>query len=90
MPPAQRHEQGLARLQKDDGEGAAKKFADLEKQYPYSQWSRKGLLMQTYSQYEAAKYDDAVASANRYIGLYPSTPEAASMPVPLSASLSSA
>ncbi len=77
VPAEDLYDQGLARLKKDDGEGAAKKFADLEKQYPYSQWSRKGLIMQTYSQYEAAKYDDAVASANRYIGLYPSTPEAA-------------
>lgn len=77
VPAEDIYDQGLARLQKSDGEGAAKKFAELEKQYPYSQWSRKGLLMQTYSQYEGAQYDDAIASGNRYIGLYPSTQEAA-------------
>ncbi|MDB5595988.1 MAG: bamD [Hyphomicrobiales bacterium] len=75
VPAEEIYDQGLARLQKKDGEGAAKKFAELEKQYPYSQWSRKGLLMQTYSQYEGTQYDDAIASANRYIGLYPTSPE---------------
>lgn len=77
VPAEDIYDQGLARLQKKDGEGAAKKFSELEKQYPYSQWSKKGLLMQTFSQYEGGQYDDAVASANRYVGLYPSTNEAA-------------
>ena len=66
------YDQGLLRLQKKDFDGAGKKFAELEKQYPNSGWSQKGLLMQTYSQYTEGKYDDAVASANRFIGLYPS------------------
>ena len=70
------YDQGLARLQKGDGEGAAKKFAELEKQYPFSAHSRKGLIMQTYSQYQGGQYDDAIATAQRYIGLYPSSPEA--------------
>jgi outer membrane protein assembly factor BamD len=70
------YDQGLARLQKGDGEGAAKKFAELEKQYPFSSHSRKGLIMQTYSQYQGGQYDDAIATAQRYIGLYPSSPDA--------------
>ena len=77
VPAEEIYDQGLARLQRRDSEGAAKKFAELEKQYPYSQWSRKGLLMQVYSFYEGGQYDDAVVNANRYIGLYPSSPEAA-------------
>ena len=70
------YDQGLARLQKGDGEGAAKKFAELEKQYPFSAHSRKGLIMQTYAQYQGGQYDDAIATAQRYIGLYPSSPDA--------------
>ena len=77
VPAEEIYDQGLARLQRRDSEGAAKKFAELEKQYPYSQWSRKGLLMQVYSFYEGGQFDDAVVHANRYIGLYPSSPEAA-------------
>jgi outer membrane protein assembly factor BamD len=31
--------------------------------------------MTTFSQYEDGKYEDAIASANRYVSLYPSSPE---------------
>jgi outer membrane protein assembly factor BamD len=75
VPAEQIYDQGLARLQKQDGDGAARKFGELEKQFPYSQWARKALLMQVYSQYEAGNYDDAAAAATRYIGLYPSSQE---------------
>jgi len=69
------YDQGLARVARGDYDGAAKKFAELEKQFPFSQWSRKGLLMVAYSSYEGRKYDDAVVAGNRYVSLYPSTPE---------------
>ena len=69
------YDQGLARLQKRDNEGAAKKFVELEKQFPFSQWSRKGLIMIAYANYEGQKYDEALSAAKRYVGLYPSTPE---------------
>jgi len=77
VPAEEIYDQGLARLARSDGEGAAKKFQDLEKQYPYSQWARKGLLMQVYGFYESGKFDDAAATGARYVGLYPSSPEAA-------------
>ncbi len=76
VPADKIYDQGLARLHKRDYDGAEKKFGDLEKQYPNSGWSQKGLLMQTYSQYTEGKYDDAVATANRYIGLYPNSKDA--------------
>jgi outer membrane protein assembly factor BamD len=75
IPADDIYNQGLARLQRKDYTAAGKSFADLEKQYPYSQWSRKGLIMTTFSQYQEGKFEDAIASANRYVGLYPSTPE---------------
>ena len=76
IPAEDTYNQGLARLQKNDTKGAAKKFTDLEKQHPFSQWSKKGLLMTTFAQYKGAEYDDAIASANRYYNLYPSSPDA--------------
>ncbi len=69
------YNQGLARLKAKDYPSAAKSFQTLEKQYPYSQWQRKGLLMTTFSQYQAGSYDDAIGSAKRYIGLYPNAPD---------------
>ena len=52
IPADDIYDQGLARLHKKDYSSAAKSFGDLEKQYPYSQWSRKGLIMTTFSHYE--------------------------------------
>ena len=76
VPAPKIYDQGLARLQTKDYEGAGKKFEELGKQYPMSsEWSQKSLLMATFSQYQAGKYDDAVGSANRFIGLYPNSSE---------------
>lgn len=75
IPAEDLYNQGLARLQAKDYDGASKKFADIEKQYPYSQWQRKASLMATFSQYQNGSYDDAIASARRYIGLYPASPD---------------
>jgi outer membrane protein assembly factor BamD len=75
IPAEDIYNQGLARMEAHDYENAAKRFGELEKQYPFSQWARKGLLMQTFAQYQKPAYDDAVASAQRYIGLYPTSPD---------------
>jgi outer membrane protein assembly factor BamD len=73
VPAEDLYNQGLARLQNKDFDGAAKKFADVDKQYPYSQWQRKAVLMTIFSQYQNASYDDAINSAKRYIKLYPAS-----------------
>lgn len=77
VPADTMYDQGLARLQKRDYTAAAKEFTEVEKQYPYSQWQRKSLIMTTFSQYQDGKYDDAVGSAKRYIGLYANAPDLA-------------
>jgi len=75
IPADDLYNAGLAKLKARDYEGATKKFGELEKRYPSSDWARKGLLMVTFTQYEHPKYDDAVQSAQRYIGLYPNSPD---------------
>ncbi len=76
VPPTDIYDQGLARLQKRDSAGAAKKFSELEKQYPFSDWSRKGLMMTTFANYQGGDYDAAIASAKRYYSLYPNSSDA--------------
>ena len=76
IPAEDIYNQGVARLQNKDPEGASKKFGDLDKQYPFSDYSRKGLLMTTYAQYQGGNYDDAIQSAHRYYALYPNAPDA--------------
>jgi len=55
---------------------AAKKFEEVDRQHPYSEWARKALLMSAYAYYEAHEYDDAITAAKRYITLHPGTDEA--------------
>jgi outer membrane protein assembly factor BamD len=76
VPPEQLYNDGLARIQKSDYTGAAKKFGDLEKQAPYSEWSRKALLMQAYANFEGAQYEDAITASRRYLQLHPASPDA--------------
>jgi outer membrane protein assembly factor BamD len=77
VAPSAMYDQGLARLKKGDDSAAAKQFAAIGKQYPYTDWSKKGLLMTTYSQFQAGDYDNAAESAEHYAKLYPDTPDAA-------------
>lgn len=76
--PAERlYNEGLGRLEKRDFEGAAKKFTDLDKQYPYSDWSRRALIMTAYAHFEAQQYEDTINTARRYLQLHPSSQDAA-------------
>jgi outer membrane protein assembly factor BamD len=76
VPASQVYDQGLAKLANGDPSEAAKKFTDLGKKYPGSDWARKGLLMSTYAQYQSGDYDDATGSAMRYVKEYPHSTEA--------------
>jgi outer membrane protein assembly factor BamD len=76
VPASKTYDQGLEKLANGSPSEAAKKFTDLGKQYPSSDWARKGLLMQTYAQYQAADYTSAETGAERYLKDYPNSPEA--------------
>src|ERR1700722_19569124 len=67
VPASKTYDQGLNKLANGSPAEAAKKFTDLGKQYPTSDWARKGLLMSTYAQYQAGDYTTAETSAERYL-----------------------
>ena len=56
---------------------AAKQFAEVERQHPYSVWARRAMLMSAFSYYQANKYPDAIAAADQYIQLHPGSKEVA-------------
>jgi outer membrane protein assembly factor BamD len=62
---------------KQDYKEAAKKFDEVDRENPYSEWARKALLMSAYANYQAEQYDDCVTSAKRYVALHPGSPDAA-------------
>ncbi len=75
-PASKTYDQGLEKLANGAPAEAAKKFTDLGKEYPSSDWARKGLLMSTYADYQAADYTSVETSAERYLKEYPNSPDA--------------
>src|SRR5579885_854882 len=77
--PADRlYNEGLYLLNvKKDPKQAVKKFEEVDRQHPYSEWARKALIMSAYSYYQSGSYDECIAAAKRYITLHPGTPDAA-------------
>jgi outer membrane protein assembly factor BamD len=77
-PPEKLYNEGLYLLNsKHDYKAAAKKFEEVDRQHPYSDWARKALIMMAYSYYEGREYEDSISAAKRYVTLHPGSPDAA-------------
>jgi outer membrane protein assembly factor BamD len=77
-PADKLYNEGLFLLnQRSDYKDAAKKFEEVDRQHPYSDWARKALLMQAYAYYEAGEYEDSITAARRYMTLHPGSSDAA-------------
>lgn len=77
VPSEQLYNEGLSRLQKGDYDAAAKRFQQLDKQSPYSEWSQKAMIMETYTRYQQREWADTITSARRYLQLHPASKDAA-------------
>jgi len=62
---------GAERLDHHQWNDAVNYFHEVERQHPYSEWSRRAILMTAYAHYEQNAYADAIADADRFIALYP-------------------
>ena len=68
---------GADRLRRQRWNDAIDYFQEVERQHPYSEWSRRAILMQIYAQYQNNNYEEATAAADRFIQLFPGNPSAA-------------
>ena len=68
---AELYNKGLGNLKDGSYKTAIKNFAEVERQYPYSSWATKAILMQAYANYELGKFEDSIVAANRFITLHP-------------------
>ncbi|PRD45185.1 outer membrane protein assembly factor BamD [Phyllobacterium phragmitis] len=71
------YNQGLANLEAGRLNEAAKKFAAIDRQHPYTEYARKALVMAAFTNYRQGNYDEAVNMGKRYTTLYPTSKEAA-------------
>jgi outer membrane protein assembly factor BamD len=71
------YSQGARRLDQGRWAEAVDYFNEVERQHPYSEWSRRAILMGAYAHYSGNRYEDAIAATDRFIQLYPGSPSAA-------------
>lgn len=65
------------RLAKKRPQDAAKYFSEIERLYPYSEWAKRGLIMQAYSFHKDKDYENSRSAAQRYIDFFPAAEDAA-------------
>src|SRR5215472_15786413 len=60
-PADKLYNEGLFLLNSDQKpKDAAKKFEEVDRQHPYSDWARKALIMTAFAYYQAGEYDDSI------------------------------
>lgn len=62
---------GMENLDQKNWSDAILYFQEVQRQHPYSEWSRRAIIMTIYANYQADNYDDASAAADQFIKLYP-------------------
>ena len=64
-------------LANGDADDAAALFAEVERLYPYSDFAKRGLIMQAFAYHKDRDYENARAAAQRFIDFYPADEDAA-------------
>lgn len=71
------YNQGLANLEAGQLTEAGRKFEAIDKQHPYSEYARKAMVMNAFTNYRQGRYSEAINAASRYLSLYPNDEDAA-------------
>lgn len=76
--PEQIYEMGEKQLEVEkDPEAALKYFQEVERLYPYTEWAKRGLIMQAYTLHQSKDYEQARDAAQRFLDYYPGDEDAA-------------
>ena len=75
-PAEQIYRQGHEEMEQGDWDRAKLFFNEVERQHPFSKWARRSMLMTAYANYKSTNYEEAVATAQRFIGLHPGSDSA--------------
>lgn len=71
LTPEQLYSDGMKYMKKSSYKEAVIYFERINQEYPYSTLASKAELMEGYAYYKMAKFEDAIASLDDYINLYP-------------------
>jgi outer membrane protein assembly factor BamD len=75
--PQQIFERGEYELERNREDRAAFYFSEIERLYPYSDWSKRALIMQAFAYHRDQDYENSRSAAQRYIDFYPTDEDAA-------------
>ena len=76
-PADQLYNEGLANLNAGKISEAQRKFEAVDRQHPFSEYSRRALVMSTFIKYRQGDNEGAIQAGDRYMKLYPQTKDAA-------------
>ncbi len=76
VPPEQLYDEAIGYMEKGRGKSTLETFDKLERQHPYSEYAEKTRLLRVFILFGGHQYDEAVLAADRYLALYPSSPDA--------------
>lgn len=76
-PPEVLYNQGLANFKAGNSKEAQRKFDAIDREHPFTDWSRKALVMSTFLKYRGGDYAAAVTTGTRYLNQYPNTEDSA-------------
>jgi outer membrane protein assembly factor BamD len=65
------YNKGADALGRGEFREAAKHFAEVDRQHPYSQWATRAQLMEAYAYHANMDYDDAIKTLTQFIDLHP-------------------
>lgn len=71
LPVEELYNNAMNKMEKKQYKAAIELFEQVERDYPYSTWSTNGQIMQAYAYYSDTKYDDVIATIDRFIQLHP-------------------
>lgn len=77
IPAETLYDEGLALRAQGKLSAASKKFEELDRLYPYSEYAKKSLVNMAYLNYSRGKYTEAVSAAQRFLTLFPGSEDAA-------------
>ena len=77
LQPSQIFHKGEVELDRNRNEKAAAFFGEIERLYPYSEWAKRGLIMQAFAFHKDKKYDESRAAASRFVDFYPADDDVA-------------
>ncbi|MBN2761361.1 MAG: outer membrane protein assembly factor BamD [Rhodobacteraceae bacterium] len=57
-------------------EDSLRYFQEIERLYPYTEWSRRALIMQAFAHHRAREYEESRVAAQRFLDTYPGDEDA--------------